>query len=227
MGDDPYIEPSSSLLRNLLGIDDPETWEHAQAAYTKMRLVQLHEHPVAGRFDLEHLQAVHRHLTQDLVDWAGQLRTVDIAKADKFCPVQHLRNYAGEIFARLAEHKWLSGRSREDFVSGLSELYGDLNALHPFREFSGRAQRAFVSQLALQAGWRVSWRDMSPERNVAASIASFRGDAGRYATCSTSWSSRSPFLPDKLGARDNPRPSPPSVNCSMSRSHPSWASKGQ
>ena len=121
------------------------------------------------------MQAVHRHLTQDLVDWAGQLRTVDIAKADMFCPVQHLRSYAAEVFGRLAELRLLTGRSRDDFVSGLAELYGDLNALHPFREFNGRAQRAFISQLSAQAGWRVSWRDMSPEANVAASVASFRG----------------------------------------------------
>jgi cell filamentation protein len=178
MGDDPYVEPSSGLLANLLGISDSETWERAQAAYTEMRLVQLQEHPVAGRFDLAHLQAVHRHLTQDLVVWAGQLRTVDIAKADGFCPVQHLRSYAAEVFGRLADQDWLAGRSKDGFVTGLSGLYGDLNALHPFREFNGRAQRAFLSQLAAQAGWCLSWRNMSPEANITASIASFRGDLG-------------------------------------------------
>lgn len=176
MADDPYVDPASGLLRNLLGITDPAELAAAEADFTRIRIHELVRHPVPGRFDLAHLQDIHRHITQDLVAWAGQLRTVDIAKTNRFCPVQNLTVYAEDIFGRLARQNFLRGLDRDAFVNSFSGFYGDVNALHPFREFNGRAQRAFFGQLASQAGWDVFWDRMDATRNVAASIASFNGD---------------------------------------------------
>ncbi len=58
----------------------------------------------------------------------------------------------------------------------MAAFYGDLNALHPFRELNGRSQRAFTSQLARRAGWHIAWDRLDPQLNVATSIASFAGD---------------------------------------------------
>src|SRR6266496_5917540 len=52
----------------------------------------------------------------------------------------------------------------------------DINALHPFREGNGRAQRAFFSQLAHDAGHHIAWVRMDPDRNMAASAAAHHGD---------------------------------------------------
>ena len=173
---DPYIDPATGLLRNRLGITDPAALAAAEAFFTRLRIAQLEQRPASGQFDLTHLQAIHRHITQDLVDWAGELRTVDIAKGNTFCPVQNLRSYSAEVFGKLVRAGYLRGLPREDFVASLTAFYGDLNALHPFREFNGRTQRAFTSQLAHRAGWHVAWERLHPDRNVAASIASFNGD---------------------------------------------------
>jgi cell filamentation protein len=81
VADDPYVDPATALLRNRLGITDAAELAAAEADFTRMRMNELHHHPVPGRFDLAHLQAVHRHITQDLVAWAGQLRTVDSLRA--------------------------------------------------------------------------------------------------------------------------------------------------
>ncbi|EQD76221.1 filamentation induced by cAMP protein Fic, partial [mine drainage metagenome] len=144
MAIDPYLDPATGLLRNRLGITDPA----AEAFFTRLLIAQLEQRPASGQFDLTDLQAIHRHITQDLVDWAGELRTVDIAKGNTFCPVQNLRSYAAEVFGKLVRASHLRGLPREDFVASLTAFYGDLNALHPFREFNGRAQRAFTTQLA-------------------------------------------------------------------------------
>jgi cell filamentation protein, protein adenylyltransferase len=56
-------------------------------------------------------------------------------------------------------------------------LYGDINALHPFREGNGRTQRAFLSQLSFDAGWPLDWSGISAEENREASIKSFLGDS--------------------------------------------------
>ena len=55
-------------------------------------------------------------------------------------------------------------------------ILGEVNALHPFREGNGRAQRAFFGQLARDAGFTLAWQHLDPARNVEASAAIMRGD---------------------------------------------------
>jgi cell filamentation protein len=176
-GPDPYLDPASGVLRNLLGITDAQELSQVEAALTASRLVDLERHRLPGRYDLTHLRAFHRHIFGDVYDWAGQLRTVSIAKAGEvFCLPQHLESYATDVFGRLAAADRLRGLPRERFITQLAELLGDVNALHPFREGNGRTQRAFFSQLAHDAGHHVDWVRMNPEDNESASIAAHHGD---------------------------------------------------
>ena len=62
-----------------------------------------------------------------------------------------------EIFGRLAADDHLRGRDRTAFLDGLTPLLAEINALHPFREGNGRTQRAFLTQLARDAGFRLRW----------------------------------------------------------------------
>ena len=176
MSQDPYVDPNSGVLRNRLNLTDPVLLASAEAAYTRKRLAELERRPLPGHFDLPHLQAIHRHITQDLVDWAGELRTVDIHKGFPFCRSEHLTAFATEIFKKLGAKHALRGRKRDVFVEELARFYGDLNALHPFREWNGRTQRAFMSQLAHEAGWHVAWERVDPTRNNEASFASLGGN---------------------------------------------------
>ena len=141
-----------------------------------MRAAHLGHLP--GAYDLAHLQAFHARLFGDLYDWAGELRTVGIDKGVPFCPPEHLVPFATDVLRRLAADDHLRGRERGDFLVGLTELVGNLNALHPFREGNGRTVRVFVAQLAREAGYEVRWRAMDPAENVAASRASLGGDDG-------------------------------------------------
>jgi len=56
----------------------------------------------------------------------------------------------------------------EHTVAALAEVLTEVNALHPFREGNGRAQRAFFRQLVAAAGWRLDWSGVDPRDNVAA-----------------------------------------------------------
>jgi cell filamentation protein len=58
----------------------------------------------------------------------------------------------------------------------LAYYFGEINALHPFREGNGRTQRAFLGQLALGAGFVVRWARLDAGRNVEASVQIMRGD---------------------------------------------------
>lgn len=65
---------------------------------------------------------------------------------------------------------------RETFVTRLTKYFADVNALHPFREGNGRAQRAFFAQLAANAGYRLEWQVIDAQRNIDASAAAMQGD---------------------------------------------------
>ncbi|TDC22779.1 hypothetical protein E1265_14790 [Streptomyces sp. 8K308] len=82
------------------------------------------------------------------------------------CPAHNLRAYADEVFGRLRSADWLHGLPRQELVHHIAELYGDINALHPFREGNGRAQRAFLTQLSVQAGWPLNWSACPPPRTT-------------------------------------------------------------
>ncbi len=176
---DPYLDLSSGVLRNLLGITRSAELAEAEADFTTLRIAQLHRTPLPGGYDLAHLQSFHRQIFGDLYDWAGELRTVSIGRHKLFCLPEHLAGDAEELFAWLGRSGLLRGLERADFVDGLTELLSDLNALHPFRDGNGRTQRAFVAQLARDAGHPVRWSAMDPDENVAACRAAHEGDNAR------------------------------------------------
>lgn len=177
MSPDPYTDPASGVLRNSLGIIDPGELAAAEADITTARIMRLAQRPIPGRYDLPHLQAIHKEIFGSIYPWAGQIRTVEIAKdATQFCRTAMIHPFAEEVFGTLArKDHHLRGLGREEFLTKLADLYGDINALHPFREGNGRTQRAFLAQLAADAGYRLDWTGMDPERNRLASIASFTG----------------------------------------------------
>ena len=65
--------------------------------------MKLMDKPISGKFDFKHLQAIHRYIFQDVYDWAGKVRTVDIAKGNMFCNVRFISGQADEIFTKLKQ----------------------------------------------------------------------------------------------------------------------------
>ena len=98
MPDELYCYPGSNVLRNKMGIRDMEQLHEMERKLTMLRILELLDKPVRGAFDLKHLQAIHAHIFQDVYDWAGELRKVDIAKGNMFCNVMFLSRQAEEIF---------------------------------------------------------------------------------------------------------------------------------
>ncbi|MBC3842604.1 cell filamentation protein Fic [Streptacidiphilus sp. 4-A2] len=175
---DLYILPNG-VLRNRLGYSEQDLLQVAESDITRVQLLRLASRPLAGGYDLPHLCAFHAAIFGLLYDWAGQLRTVEIAKGSSvFCRMAQLDSYAGSVFGRLAAEDYLRGGTKDQLVDGLADLYGDLNALHPFREGNGRTQRAFLVQLARDAGYLLDWSGLDAAQNEEASIKSLMGDNG-------------------------------------------------
>ncbi|HET9082127.1 MAG TPA: Fic family protein [Trebonia sp.] len=176
MHEDPYADPATGVLRNRLGLSTVGELETAEREITHAALIFLGESPVRPSYDIRHLCAIHQRIFGDIYDWAGQLRTVAIAKGSWFCLPQYIESSAAEIFRALHGEGLLRGLPRDEFTDRLTYYLGEINAVHPFREGNGRAQRAFLGQLAGDAGFILDWQHLDADRNIAASAATMRGD---------------------------------------------------
>lgn len=128
----------------------------------------------AGNFDYDHLKAIHHHFFSDVYEWAGQERTVDIAKGNSyFGNKQYLSKELNKLFSKLKADHYLRDLSREEFCEKLSYYFNEINAAHPFREGNGRTQRAFCDALATQAGYFLDWTQVNKDEYLKASIAGF------------------------------------------------------
>lgn len=176
MPEDPFADPATGVLRNKLGLTTVGELETAEREITHAALIFLKESPVTPSYDLRHLCDVHRRIFGDIYDWAGELRTVAIAKGTWFCLPQYIESAAADIFRALRGESLLRGLTRDAFTDRLTHYLGEVNAIHPFREGNGRAQRAFFEQLASDAGFTLEWQHLDADRNIAASAAIMRGD---------------------------------------------------
>jgi cell filamentation protein, protein adenylyltransferase len=176
VSDDPYVYPGTDVLRNMRGIRRGGALEEFEARITFLRSLQLASEPIGGEYDLAHLRAFHRYLFADIYEWAGELRTVVLAKTDLFCLPEHIETYGAEIFGHLADENRLRGLDHEPFIDRLAHYLGDVNALHPFRDGNGRAQRAFFAQLVSDVGYRLDWQFVDPQENIDASVAAMQGN---------------------------------------------------
>lgn len=170
---DPYLDESGVLI-NALGITNTRDLNEAEADFTYQRAYQLVMEPIFGGFDLLHLQAIHRHLFQDVYPWAGEVRRVDIEKGDsRFAHFRNLVVQANTLLAELANEGYLRHLSEEAFSSRAGYYLGEINALHLFREGNGRTQREFMQQLAHQAGYHITWDQVGTDAMVQGCIQSF------------------------------------------------------
>jgi cell filamentation protein len=176
MPDEPYTDPVTGALRNKLGLSTPADLEIAEREITHAALIFLKEAPATATYDLTHLRTIHRRIFGDIYDWAGQIRTVAIAKGSWFCLPQYIESAAADIFRTLHNENLLRGLPKDAFTGRLTYYLGEINAVHPFREGNGRAQRAFLEQLAGDAGFILDWQHLDADRNIAASAAIMRGD---------------------------------------------------
>lgn len=163
--DDIYCYPGTDVLRNKFDIQEAGLLDQIEADLSTARLIELTESPLEGSFDLEHLKRIHYWLFQDIYAWAGEVRTVDISRSgSRFANVNHIERYAESLFSGLAIEGWLADLPVGLMAEHLAHYLSEINALHPFREGNGRAQRAFIAALANQSGYILDYTDLSQEQ---------------------------------------------------------------
>jgi len=169
---DPYCYPGTTVLKNRLGITD----QPALDAFEAMITAQRADEPLPrGRLGYAHYRAIHRHLFQDVFDWAGKLRTVRIAKAGSmFCYPEYIDAGMSKLFEGLHADDHFRHLSADDFARRAAHFLAELNAIHPFREGNGRAQLTYLTLLAIRAGHRLDLTIMDAPAMLEAMVASFK-----------------------------------------------------
>ena len=173
---DPYVDPDTGVLVNLLGLTDAAALSRAEAEFVAIALIELDQHRSEGQYDVAHLQTVHRHLFGDVYGWAGKFRTINISRTGMFGDWRHIRTYLDEVFVDLGAENHLKGLPRPEVVARVAHYFSEVNAAHPFRDGNGRTQRAFFRQLLRDAGWSLRWSQVTADENTQASRASLNGD---------------------------------------------------
>jgi len=170
--DGKYCYPKTNVLKNKLDIRNVEELRTVERELSMARYFSLESKGVTGDFSLQHLKSIHKYLFQDIYEWAGTIRTVDIAKGTIFCLVQFIEPQFEIIFQWLAERNFLSEiKDKEEMSEQLAYLLGELNMIHPFREGNGRTQRMYIEQICKNNGYfEINFSKATKEDMLQASI---------------------------------------------------------
>ena len=138
-------------LENKLGITDSATLARTEEKLSKEKAVKLFEYGILDNQKAGSFQApaeIHKYLFEDIYDFAGKIRTVNIAKGGfRFAPVMYLESSLENI----------EKMPQNDFDS-IVEKYVEMNIAHPFREGNGRSMRIwldmmFRKELSMAVDW--------------------------------------------------------------------------
>ena len=157
-----YLDPinqytlKNGVLRNLPNIEDEKVLLAYESLKVSNRIEELFDNPIRI-VDSSALLKIHHHLFQDVYEWAGEKRRVEISKDGKQFFLTNLFDTALVFIDNLIlEYKALDKTDKNVIASKLAEILDNINYLHPFREGNGRAQREFIRTLAVEKGFHLN-----------------------------------------------------------------------
>lgn len=145
------------ILENKLGLTSSADLARAEERVSKKRASELFDCKLldsflAGKFEI--FQIIHKYLLEDIYDFAGEIRTVNIAKGNfRFASVMYLQEALGNI-----------DKMSQSNIDEIVEKYVEMNIAHPFREGNGRSTRIWHDHiLKNEIGKVVDWSKVDKE----------------------------------------------------------------
>ena len=144
-------------LDNRLGIDDDIELAHEEERLSKIRALELYDKGLLSTYEVgtfADLAKIHGYLFQDIYDFAGRRRDVNIAKGNfRFAPAMYLSAALDAI-----------DRMPQGTFSEIVEKYVEMNVAHPFREGNGRSTRIWLDCIfRKELGVAVDWSKVGKE----------------------------------------------------------------
>ena len=150
------------MLENKLGLTSSADLAREEERISKKKAVELFEKGIlddlpAGKFST--LQVIHKYMFEDIYDFAGKIRTVNIAKGNfRFAPLMYIE-------AALENIDKMPQLNFDEIV----EKYVEMNIAHPFREGNGRSTRIWLDHiLKNEIGKVVDWSKVDKEDYILA-----------------------------------------------------------
>ena len=139
------------ILENKLGLINPTDLAREEERISKKRAAELFDSKLLDSFPVGKfatLQAIHKYLFEDIYDFVGEIRTVDIAKGNfRFAPIMYLQAALDSI-----------DKMPQSNFDEIVEKYVEMNSAHPFREGNGRSTRIWLDHtLKNEIGKVVDW----------------------------------------------------------------------
>ena len=150
------------VITNKLGITDSPTLAREEDRISKKAAARLFEQNLLNNMPSgtwTTLQDIHKVLFQDIYDFAGELRTVNISKGNfRFVPVMYLSEAVKTI-----------ERMPQDTFDEIVEKYVEMNVAHPFREGNGRSMRLWLDHmLCVELQKTIDWSQIDKETYLSA-----------------------------------------------------------
>ena len=127
-------------LQNKLGLTDELELAREEERISKQKALELYDTGLLNTFPVgtfAGLAMIHKYLFEDIYEFAGQMRTVNIAKGNfRFAPVMYLRPALESI-----------DRMPQSTFDEIIEKYVEMNVAHPFREGNGRSTRIWLDSI--------------------------------------------------------------------------------
>ena len=138
-------------LDNKLGLTSTAELDREEERISKKKAAQLFDRKLLDTFDVgtfAGLTAIHKYLFEDIYDFAGELRTVNIAKGNfRFAPLMYLQAALDNI-----------DKMPQSNFDEIVEKYVEMNIAHPFRDGNGRSTRIWLDHiLKNEIGKVVDW----------------------------------------------------------------------
>ena len=173
------------VFKNLLGQSDASALQVAEYRITRARSMEIVDGRVelnVSGFGLERQVAIHKHLFQDVYEWAGKIRTVPSSKRAEMGGVTRFADPDAIVSAWQAlEKKTVAfavakqlgfGEKRE----ALASIFIEANRIHPFPEGNGRSLQVFMKQLALEQDVNLDFAKVSArDWNAASAVSGTHG----------------------------------------------------
>ena len=142
---DPYLYPGTDILRNKAGIRSKKEAEMLEGDLTAMRLAELVSGYTIKKYDFHGLCRLHYHIFQDVYDWAGKPRVVNIEKSEpilgglsvEYSDCFDIETDARHVLQDMERFQWRKATFHET-VKKYSYFMASLWKVHPFREGNTR-----------------------------------------------------------------------------------------
>ncbi|AWG01499.1 Fic/DOC family protein [Clavibacter michiganensis] len=160
--DDKYTYPGSGgVLINAAGITEHAVLDDAMNYVSSVALAEIRTESIPARPDLEYLRGIHVRMFGDLLPTiAGRIRDVDVQATGTgipYCRPDFIEANLDTLFRKLQREDYLTGLEANTFTECLADRWGELSAIHPWRDGNTRSQSVYVAALAQRAGHPIDW----------------------------------------------------------------------